>query len=193
MSEPIEFVLDAHKWVRGIFDKDILKYVPLERLGERPGRNTNSIAWVVWHLARLEDLVVNTFARGEAQVLTSGDWMSKVGLDEARIGNSMGDDEISEFGEAIDPQGLLDYWEAVCAATDAWVSSLDPSSLDQVPDVRANVAAAPDGAPGAEEVYIRGHEKASIGYLIKWPFTLHGYIHLGEMFTLKGLMGIEGG
>lgn len=186
----IEFVLDSHKWVRGIFDKDILPNVPLERIGERPGNATNSIAWVIWHLARLEDLVVNTFAQGKAQVLTSDDWMSRLGLDEARIGNSMGDEEISEFGDKIDHQALLDYWSAVAARTVAWVETLTPEDLERVPDIDANVAGAPDGAPGAEAQYIKGHRGVNIEYLLKWPFNLHGYIHLGEMFTLKGLMGL---
>ena len=188
----IEFVIDSHKWVRGIFDKDILPNVPLERMGERPGKATNSLSWVIWHLARFEDLMVNTFIQGKAQEMTSGGWMAKLGLEEARIGNSMGDEEITEFGDKIDHQAMLDYWAAVVDNTQAWLKTLTPEMLEVVPDIEANVASAPDGAPGAEPMYIKGHKGMDIGYLIKWPFNLHGYMHLGEMFTLKGLMGLDG-
>ena len=50
-----------------------------EELGFRPGPSANSIAWLIWHLTRVQDDHVSDVA-GTEQVWTAGGWAERFGL-----------------------------------------------------------------------------------------------------------------
>ena len=107
----------------------------VEQLTTRVTPDANSIAWLVWHLARVQDDHVADVA-GTEQVWTAQDFVSRFDLpfDSSAIGYGMSSEEV---GHVRADAGLLtDYVRAVHEATIAYVSTLSPEDLDRVVDER---------------------------------------------------------
>ena len=57
-----------------------------EEMHWRPDAESNSIAFLIWHTARVEDRLINVFARGADEVWTRDDWSAKTGIPEGDHG-----------------------------------------------------------------------------------------------------------
>jgi len=106
-----------------------------DQLAARPAPDANSIAWLVWHLARVQDDHVADVA-GTEQVYTSQDFVSRFDLpfDSGAIGYGMTSEEVGHVRASAEL--LADYVRAVHEATVAYVSTLAADDLDRVVDER---------------------------------------------------------
>lgn len=110
--------------------------LPPERLAESPGPGRNTIAWLVWHLARVEDSHIAELGVGD-QLWATGDWAGRMGL--AADPHDTGYGHTPEQVAAVQPPDgdvLLDYLDAVSARTDEYLAGLSPDDLDGVVDRR---------------------------------------------------------
>ena len=105
------------------------------QLAHRPGPDANSIAWLVWHLARVQDDHVADVA-GTEQVWTAQDFVSRFDLpfDAEATGFGMSSEEVGHVRASAEL--LTAYLEAVHAATVSYVGGLAPEDLDRVVDER---------------------------------------------------------
>jgi hypothetical protein len=110
--------------------------VPPERLTERPGGAGNTIAWLVWHLARVQDHHVAELL-GEPQLWVTGDWSARFGLepDPSNTGYGHTTEQVASIRPA-DPRALTDYLDAVMGRTRTMLAGLTPPDLDRVVDRR---------------------------------------------------------
>jgi hypothetical protein len=110
--------------------------LPAESLAEQPGPGRNTIAWLVWHLARVEDSHIAELLDG-VQLWESGDWARKMGLapDPDDTGYAHTADQVAGVQP---PSGevLLEYLGAVHERTLAYLSGLTAADLDDVVDRR---------------------------------------------------------
>ena len=54
----------------------------------RPGAHLNSLVWLLWHMARTEDVAVNLVVVGRAQVLDDR-WTKRMNIPWRTIGTGM--------------------------------------------------------------------------------------------------------
>lgn len=96
----------------------------------------NSIAWLVWHLARVQDDHVSD-AAGVEQVWTSAGFCDRFGLpfDPGAIGYGFDSDQVGQV-RGISAGLLTAYLDAVTDATRAFVGELSEQDLDRVVDER---------------------------------------------------------
>ncbi|NUS37246.1 MAG: DUF664 domain-containing protein [Pseudarthrobacter sp.] len=127
-----ELLADAFGRIQGVVTQtlDGLDEAALQR---RPGGTGNSIAWLVWHLGRVEDAQVAA-AAGLEQVWTARDFVSRFGLPLWRQDTGYG-----HTGGQVDavraPRALLqEYYDAVHAQTAAVLEGLQDADLDRVVD-----------------------------------------------------------
>src|SRR3954452_8187706 len=106
-----------------------------EQLATRPAHDANSIAWLVWHLARVQDDHVADVA-GTEQVWTAQDFVSRFDLpfDTSATGYGMNSEEVGHVRASAEL--LAEYAQAVHDATVAYVATLTPEDLDRVVDTR---------------------------------------------------------
>ncbi|QCQ91855.1 mycothiol transferase [Rhodococcus sp. SGAir0479] len=101
----------------------------------RPGRQANSIAWLIWHLTRVQDDHVSD-AAGVEQAWTSRGWQERFALPFPTGDIGYGHDS-TQVGEVhADAQLLADYHGDVHLATLEYVDELTPEELDRVVDRR---------------------------------------------------------
>ncbi|MDX6371063.1 MAG: hypothetical protein QOD98_51 [Nocardioidaceae bacterium] len=106
-----------------------------DQLALRPAPDSNSIAWLVWHLARVQDDHVADVA-GTEQVWTAQDFVTRFDLpfDTGATGYGMNSEEVGHV--RVGAELLADYLRAVHEATVAYVATVTPEDLDRVVDER---------------------------------------------------------
>ena len=108
--------------------------ITAEQLAYRPGDQSNSIGWLVWHLSRIQDRIVSNLV-GQEQAWVSDGWHAKFGraADAADTGMGVAPDEAHSLRlESADP--LLAYYDAVAKRSLEYLSGLTPADLDLVID-----------------------------------------------------------
>lgn len=99
----------------------------------RPDAESNSIAFIVWHTARVEDRLVNVFARGVEEVWARDGWSEKTGIPEADHGVNYTLEQVAAF-PPIAKEQLKDYFDAVREETLPYLRGLGDDDFDVVPD-----------------------------------------------------------
>jgi uncharacterized damage-inducible protein DinB len=102
-------------------------------LTHRIAPRANTIAWLVWHLTRVQDSHVSG-AAGTDQVWTSAGWQKRFGLpfSPRATGYGQSADDVGEVRVAADL--LVGYSEAVTAVTLAYVDGLHDKDLERIVD-----------------------------------------------------------
>lgn len=99
-----------------------------------PEPGSNTIAWLIWHLTRVQDDHVAELI-GTEQVWLTGDWAARFGLtaDPADTGYGHSPRQVT----AVRPDSaevLLGYYEAVAARTRDYLHELTEDDLDRIID-----------------------------------------------------------
>jgi hypothetical protein len=107
-----------------------------DALGARPSPDANSIAWLVWHLARVQDdHVADAF--GLDQVWLSQDWEKRFGLDLPRRDTGYGHSPAKVAKVRVDSGDLLTgYYDAVHEQTLGVLRELAAADLERIVDER---------------------------------------------------------
>lgn len=108
----------------------------LDTLVTAPAPGTNPVAWLVWHLTRVQDHHVAELLDDD-QVWVSDGWASRFGLDPdpSNTGYSHSPAEVAAV-RPDSPAALLDYLDAVQARTTKMLEGLQPADLDRIVDRR---------------------------------------------------------
>ncbi|CAL9363633.1 hypothetical protein SUDANB176_00725 [Streptomyces sp. enrichment culture] len=107
-----------------------------DELNHRPGPDANSVAWLVWHLTRVQDdHVADAF--GLDQVWLSRDWEKRLGLGLPRRDTGYGHSSAKVAKVRVDSAGLLTgYHDAVHEQTLGALRSLTAKDLERIVDER---------------------------------------------------------
>ena len=62
----------------------------------QPTPETNSIAWLIWHMSRARDLITSNIS-GENQVWISNGWADRFGLDAEDVGIGDSPEKVAAF------------------------------------------------------------------------------------------------
>src|SRR3954470_125372 len=103
-----------------------------DQLTARVGPEANTIAWLAWHLTRVQDDHVAEVA-GREQVWTAEGWVDRFGLpfDAAATGYGFAPDDAAAVRVAS-PDLLLGYAAAVAARTAEFLRGLGDDDLDRI-------------------------------------------------------------
>ena len=114
----------------------VLDGVRPEHLCVRPGPESNTIAWLVWHLARVQDDHIAGVA-GTEQVYTAEPWHERFALpfDPGELGYGQSAAEVAAV-QVQDAALLGGYYDAVHASTERFLATVTEADLDRVVDRR---------------------------------------------------------
>ena len=101
----------------------------------RPVPGANSIAWLVWHSARVQDAQVADIA-GIEEVWTGEGWVDRFGLDLPRDDTGYGHSAEQVGTVRADAELLAGYYRAVHAMTLDYVTTVTPEELARIVDTR---------------------------------------------------------
>lgn len=127
-------ITDAYDRVRQHVH-EVLDGIDERHLTYRPDAEANTIAWLVWHLTRVQDDHVAEAAGTEQRWAADG-WCQRFGLpfEPSATGWSQNAEEVGAV--RCSPDLLRGYYDAVHGATVSYLRSLGPGDLDRVVDDR---------------------------------------------------------
>ena len=129
-----ELLLDAFGRIRETVAA-ALEGVDDGSLVRRPAGNGNSIAWLIWHLGRIEDAQIAA-AAGLDQVWTSQEFVGRFGLPLHERDTGYGHSTENVDAVQAPPELLLEYYDAVHRQTREFVGTLGDEDFDRIVDTR---------------------------------------------------------
>lgn len=151
-----------------------------------PPGGEHSIAWMIWHIARCEDITLNLLVARGPQVIDRDGWMNKMRAGVYDTGNTMDLEAVNRFSVAIDLSALRTYRAAVGQRTQEIVRGLpagdsqrqvDPADVRRIRETGAVV----EGA----EYLLDYWGKQKVAGLLLMPATRHLLVHLNEAMRIK--------
>lgn len=152
------------------------------------GFHSKSIAYSIWHIFRIEDIVVHTLINRDEQIFFSDNYQEKIGSPIITTGNELVGQQIANFSLTLDLDALYQYASSVKASTDKMLTNL---IFD---DLKRNVAA-------EEKLRLESLEVVSLSENARWlidywcsqdlhgliliPFSEHWLAHIFACMTIR--------
>ncbi len=139
-----------------------------EQIHMVPEGESHSIAWIMWHGARVEDLIVQQMIKGQPQEWVAGGWADQLGLPAQSFGTGHTTDEARAI-HIKDAAAFQRYADAVAAHTHHLLDTASDEELER-------------------EISV-GQRKETVGQAITLHLVTHLNGHRGEINLLRGMMG----
>ena len=160
-----------------------------DQMRVRPREDLNSIAWILWHIARAEDIIVNPVLAGRGQVLDDA-WIKRLGISRRDFGIGMSSAEVWQLTSQIDVGAVREYRDAVGLRTREVVKSFKPEDWQGQSEAAGVERAAAEGAFGTRvEALTKGFTGRPRGMLLSGIALFHPSGHLGEATTIRSAGG----
>ncbi|AOZ94448.1 hypothetical protein [Paenibacillus crassostreae] len=197
-TQAIQLFLSLHAWLHsssvGNLSDLTLHDAVIKNLDEQTFRKyplnlsdtKNSIAWHLWHSARLEDMTMSILVADDQQALYSGNWFETMNTRFTHSGNEMSEEEIAELSSSISFESLLAYKTAVGKQTRQIISMLKPGRfIDKVEQNRINRLFDENAVAQNASSLADYWSKRNIAWLVLMPATEHILIHLKKCIHIK--------
>jgi len=158
-----------------------------EQLRIRP-HGLNSIAWLFWHVARVEDGFISGLVMQRPQLLDEGRWDARLKAGQRGFGTGMAKSEVAELSELIDLQALWAYRDEVGRRTRTmvrelndqdWIKPIETAHIDWAGGAGIFTGEVVDRLKG----FLPGRSRESA--LFWWGLN-HTLIHVGQATMLLG-------
>ena len=154
------------------------------------GYHSKTIAYSLWHIFRIEDIVAHTLINGDEQIFFSGNYKKRINSPIITTGNELVKNEISDFSKQLDIDELYSYISEVKESTEAILRELSYEMLKQrISAVRReilqklNVVSSNENAVWLIDYWcgkdIRG--------LIQMPFSRHWIMHIEASLRIESM------
>ena len=131
--ETADVLVEAYQRIRELVHQATLG-LNAQQLTYRPHTESNSIAWLVWHLTRIQDDHISAID-GSEQVWVSSSWAANLGLpaNASNLGQGDGPAEVATI-QPNGPGALVGYHDEVMDHSMSYLGSIDASELDRIID-----------------------------------------------------------
>ena len=152
------------------------------------GYHSKTIAYSIWHISRIEDIVAHSLIRGDEQVFFAENYQKRIGSPIITTGNELTGEQISDFSRQLDLEELYQYLADVKSGTDAIVKNLKFSDLkrkmtEQDKDyLRSLHVVSSDESARWLIDYWCGRD---VRGLIQMPFSRHWIMHIEASIRIK--------
>lgn len=127
-------------------DDFVLAGLTADQLRSAPAAGQNSVAWLVWHSTRWEDIWTNTWIVGQPQEIDRGKWLEQMHVEDRSAGTGWTPEDCAEFNRRVNCDALLGYRAALRNSTREVVARLTVADLDDTVGESTLRLAVPDGA-----------------------------------------------
>lgn len=196
-SRAIELFLSLHAWLYAsvvgntgelTLEDEVLTTLDDKTFRKYPVTNPNtknSIAWHLWHIARIEDMTMNILIADDQQVLYAGNWFEKMNTRFAHSGNDMSQEDIADLSLNINFESLLAYRIAVGRQTRQIISSLKPGQLKEKVEQNRIKRLFDESAVTQNATWLADYwSRKSVAGLILMPATRHNFMHLNKCIQI---------
>lgn len=151
-----------------------------------PPNGEHSIAWVLWHITRIEDITLNILIADTPPVLENGQWQEKFAISLRHTGNAMDPAAVAALSAEINLAALTAYRLAVGRRTREIVRQIPLADLPKKvsPARLENLRASGLVLAAASEILAYWGSRTLAGILLMPP-TRHNFLHLNEILRIR--------
>ena len=188
--------MNVHTWiandlasVQSKFSDSVLSVVPRQRWVEQVDDGGSSIAHLLLHIARHQDLAVATAIRNHPPLFIAH--RDALGLADAAPSAGLSEREDTTLTARVALVALLTYVDAVFDATRAWIGTVGTLALDTVPDTDRRLTELATLSVDDVGWLHRMWSDKPVSWLVQWPVIGHGHAHVGEAISVRNRMGLS--
>ena len=163
-------------------DFDAIPYINAD------GYHSKTIAYSLWHIFRIEDIVSNTLIKEDEQVFFSEKYQKRIGTPIITTGNELVKQEIAEFSEKLNLDELYNYIFEVKKSTDSLLKDL---SYD---DLKRKISE--ERKEQLKKLQVVSEDESAIWLIDYWcnkdvrgliqmPFSRHWIMHIEACLRIK--------
>ena len=152
------------------------------------GYHSKTIAYSLWHIFRIEDIVAHTLINCDEQIFFSGNYKERINSPIITTSNELVKNEISDFSKQLDINELYSYISEVKESTEEILRELPYQMLKQKISAerreilqKMNVVSSDENAAWLIDYWcgkdIRG--------LIQMPFSRHWIMHIEASLRIE--------
>lgn len=152
------------------------------------GYHSKTIAYSIWHIFRIEDIVAHTLINEDEQVFFAGNYQKRINSSIITTGNELVKQQIADFSGQLNLQELYSYIFEVKDSTEKIIKSLSYDKLTQkIPEERKeclkslNVVSTDENAVWLIDYWCN----KDIRGLIQMPFSRHWIMHTEACLRIK--------
>lgn len=152
------------------------------------GYHSKTIAYSIWHIFRIEDIVAHTLINEDEQVFFAGNYQERINSSIITTGNELVKQQIADFSGQLNLQELYSYIFEVKDSTEKIIKSLSYVELTQkISEERKeclkslNVVSTDENAIWLIDYWCN----KDIRGLIQMPFSRHWIMHTEACLRIK--------
>ena len=152
------------------------------------GYHNKTIAYSLWHIFRIEDIVAHSLIKKDVQIFFLGNYQQRIGSPIVTTGNELEKEQIAEFSKQLNMDELYRYITDVKNSTDAILKGLDYSDLKRKMTV--------DDKALIQNLQVVSKDESAIWLIDYWcgkdvkgliqmPFSRHWIMHIEACLRIK--------
>ena len=152
------------------------------------GYHCKTIAYSIWHIFRIEDIVAHSLIRDDEQVFFSGNYQKRIGSPIITTGNELVKQQIADFSKELYLKELYSYIAEVKDSTERILQDLSYRDLkEKIPDDKKeylkslHVVSTDENAIWLIDYWCQKDIKG----LIQMPFSRHWIMHIEACLRIK--------
>ena len=152
------------------------------------GYHSKTIAYSIWHIFRIEDIVAHTLIREDEQVFFSGGYQERINSPIITTGNELVKEQIADFSKQLNLKELYSYISEVKDSTEKIINHLSYDELkkkiseERKEHLKLLNVVSNDEKAGWLIDYWCGKD---IRGLIQMPFSRHWIMHVEASLRIK--------
>ena len=157
------------------------------------GYHNKNIAYSIWHIFRIEDIVAHTLVCGDEEILFSGNYQSRINSPIVTTGNEIVKDQISDFTKQLDIDELFSYIVDVKKSTEEIIrnKTFSDLKLKVTNERRENLKALGVVSTDENAVWLIDYWcNKDLRGLIQMPFSRHWIMHIEACLRIKNKLYI---
>lgn len=152
------------------------------------GYHSKTIAYSLWHIFRIEDIVAHSLIAGDEQIFFSKGYQKRIGAPIVTTGNELVGKEIAEFSSMLNIDELYQYVIEVDEASKALLTSLtyEQTKVKITEEQKENVEALGVVSHDENAYWLIDYWcKKDVRGLIQMPFSRHWIMHVEACLRIK--------
>lgn len=153
------------------------------------GYHSKTVAYSLWHIFRIEDIVANTLIAGCGQVFFRGNYKERTNSPIITTGNELVKQQIAEFSRQLNLGELKNYIQEVKAQTEKILCALSYSDLKKKVSAEhrkelesLNVVSTDESATWLIDYWCGKDFRG----LVQMPFSRHWIMHIEAALRIAG-------
>jgi hypothetical protein len=171
----------------------IAKTFPAEAFYQMPfanaeGYHSKTLAYSMWHIFRIEDIVANSLITRAGQILFAGGWQARTNSPIITTGNELKGAGIADFSQRLDVNALFEYCASVRNKTDRMLRDLEYTDLKRrfTDEDRKNLIESRCISTDEDAFWLIDYWCGKdVRGLIQMPFSRHWIMHIEAMCRIK--------